>query len=141
MFVSSLSLLHRVVVVIPYRDGDEEASTRILAFQHQRRRKGRDVYWMKGGEPCLISSVTAVSIGSGMYQDNVFDDDESEGGSGSSGSDQRSSIPTLARPLPFLFLTRQQGFPSLPWQHFNNTHTHTDRRVYSPSFPFSSHPA
>jgi hypothetical protein len=57
----------------------------------------------EGGEPCLISSVTAVS---GMYQDDVLDDGESEGGGGSGGSDQCSSILSLARPLPFRFLTR-----------------------------------
>jgi hypothetical protein len=60
----------------------------------------------EGGEPCLISSVTAVSIDSGMYQDDVLNDGESEGDGSSSGSVQDSSIPSLARPLAFHFLTR-----------------------------------
>jgi len=63
LLVYQLSLLHRVVIVIGSRDGDEEAITRRLAFYTKEKEKERIGCVLDEGERTLFDiTVTAVYL-------------------------------------------------------------------------------
>jgi len=56
-------------LLLLFRLGTRIRSTRLV--QHERRRKGWDVYGMKGGEPCLIIRLRPCTLVLGDIKNDV----------------------------------------------------------------------